>query len=772
MKFSYNWIREFVEGLDVPAQALERLITMKTAECEGIETVGALLAGAVPARVESVEPVAGSNHLSKAVVDAGRYGRKTVVCGAQNCRAGITTVYVPLGLKTIAGVVSDGMLASASELEINKDHRGIVELGDAVVELPEADSIVEIDNKSITHRPDLWGHYGMAREVAAITGKKLRDRVNLVLLPEADGAPVKVSIEDLTLCPRYSALVFENVTVQPSPLWMQYRLTAIGLNPINNIVDLTNFIMAELAQPMHAFDRAKLAGDVISARPARAGERILALNDEEYELEPANLVIADGSGPIAIAGVIGGKDSAISAGTTTIVLESANFNASSVRKTSSGLKLRTDASMRFEKAQDPHTTVRALARALELLPLVSPGIRLVGGLADVSAELKPDPMISLGIGWLRGKLGRDVDYGEVRRILESLGFRCFGMWMTGGNQSAMFGVPSWRATKDVALPEDLVEEVGRMIGYDSIPPTPPLVPCAPSYDPPEREFLRTVRRGMVAQGFTEVSNYSFISEEEARRFGFAVEEHVRVLNPIAAGQELMRSSLLPGIHRNILENAKYFEEFRLFEIGHEIHKNATGKPDERQHLMAAIYSKDGDGRTGLLELKRTAECLAPKLHVRPAASPRSWEHPTRCAELWWKGREIGRISELLPKLVEAGRSAVLDVDLALLQELAPEPAKYRAVRRFPTSAFDLSIIAGERELAGTLELEIRRFGGELMEAVEYVREYRGAPLPAAMKSVSFRVVVGGEKTLSSDEISAIRNGIISGMRGLGYELRV
>src|SRR5271165_6782279 len=193
MKFSYNWIREFVEGLGVPAQALERLITMKTAECEGIETVGALLAGAVPARVESVEPVAGSNHLSKAVVDAGRYGRKTVICGAPNCRAGITTVYVPLGLKTIAGVVSDGMLASASELEINKDHAGILELGADAPELPPSDSIVEIDNKSITHRPDLWGHYGMAREVAAITGKRLLDTVNMGLLP-APGGPVEVEI--------------------------------------------------------------------------------------------------------------------------------------------------------------------------------------------------------------------------------------------------------------------------------------------------------------------------------------------------------------------------------------------------------------------------------------------------------------------------------------------------------------------------------------------------------------------------------------------------
>src|SRR6202162_5081010 len=209
MKFSYSWIREFVEGLDVPAQALERLITMKTAECEGIENSGALLAGAVAARVEAVEPIAGSHNV-KATVDAGRYGRRTVVCGAPNCRPGIITVYVPLGIKTISGVASDGMLASAAELDINRDHAGILELGHSQ-DLATPDSIIEIDNKSITHRPDLWGHYGMAREVAAIVGRRLRDPVNAALLP-AFGGPVQVEIEDLTLCPRYSALVFENVT--------------------------------------------------------------------------------------------------------------------------------------------------------------------------------------------------------------------------------------------------------------------------------------------------------------------------------------------------------------------------------------------------------------------------------------------------------------------------------------------------------------------------------------------------------------------------------
>jgi phenylalanyl-tRNA synthetase beta chain len=764
MKFSYNWIREFIPSLDVPARALERLITMKTAECDGIETSGALLDGAVPAFIETVEPIEGAHNV-KATVDTGRYGRKIVACGANNCRAGITTVYVPLGVKKISGILSDGMLASAAELEINKDHAGILEL-DGTQELPVSDHIIEIDNKSITHRPDLWGHHGMAREVAAITGKPLQDRVNLGLLPPA-GGPIQVEIEDLDLCPRYSALVFENVTVRPSPLWLQARLTGVGMNPINNIVDLTNFIMAELAQPMHAFDRAKLAGNTIYARPARDGEQIFALNKETYPLTPANLVIADASGPIALAGVIGGQDSSITETTTSIVLESANFQASGIRKTSSALKLRTDASMRFEKAQDPRNTIRALARMLELLPLVSPGIKLVGGLADKSREMTAPPPIALRLDWLARKLGRALDVGEVRRILESLEF---GVSETD-TKTLSVTIPSWRATKDISMPDDLVEEVGRMIGYDSIPPAPPLVPCAPSYDPPEREFLRHIKRTIAAQGFTEVSNYSFISEAEAQRFGFSVEDHVRVLNPIAAGQELMRTSLLPGIHRNLVENAKHFEHFRLFEIGREIHKVDNAKPDERTHLMAAIYAKD-DGRAGLLELKRLAEGLAPGVGVATSEAS-AWEHNTRAAHLNWQGRRIGRLSELHPRLIEAGRGAVLDLDLGLLRELALAGTNYKAVRRFPTSAFDLSILTGERELAATLEHQIRGLAGDLAEAVEYVREYQGAPLPEGRKSVSFRVVAGAaDRTLSGADVAGIRKQIIDGMTALGYELRV
>ena len=764
MKFSFNWIRELVPALDTPARQLERLITMRTAECEGIEETGTLLAQACAARVLSVEPIPGGHNV-KAVVETELYGCKTVVCGAPNCRPGMLTAYVPIGKKSINGVESDGMLASGAELGINRDAAGIIELtGELAGCVP--DSIIEIDNKSITHRPDLWGHYGMAREVAAILRQALRDPVQPSLVPNAP-APIHVDIEDLDLCPRYSALVFDNVTVKPSPLWLQYRLTAIGLNPINNIVDMTNFIMSELAQPMHAFDRDLLHGDTIFVRRAHEGEYFRALNDQEFTLHPLNLVIADAQGAVALAGVIGGMDSAIAASTTRIVLESACFNASSVRRTSAALKLRTDASMRFEKSQDPANTVRALARAVELLRDLSPGIRLVGGLADQRQPIPPPPPILLPIDWLVRKLGKDVGPDEVRDILERLAF--------GISEAApgVFSVtvPSWRATKDVSMKDDLVEEVGRMIGYDSIEPRPPSVLTTVPLSNPERAFHARARAIFADQGFTEVYNYSFVAEADALAFGMQPADHVTVANPIAPNQSLMRMSLLPELRANVLENSKRFDAFRIFEIGREIHKQPEGLPREIPHLAAAIYSKEGDGAAGLFELKRAAECLMPSAETCPCTA-RPYEHPARAAEIHWNGVVAGRLFELHPSLSE-GRVAMLDLDLTVVQAAAPNEKRYTPIRRYPSSAFDLSVVAPEREPAGDLRAKLAALSGPLLESIVYQRQYAGPPLAEGTRSVSFRLTVGSpERTLSSEEVAEVRARLIDGMRAQGYDLRL
>jgi phenylalanyl-tRNA synthetase beta chain len=772
MKFSYNWIREYVPALVTPARQLERLITMRTAECEGIEETGGLLAQACAARVVSVESISGSHNV-KAVVQTACYADKVVVCGAPNCRAGMFSVYVPIGKKVINGVESDGMLASGAELGVNRDSAGIMALAsDLAGELGGCapDSIIEVDNKSITHRPDLWGHFGMAREVAAILRQPLRDPVPASLIPTTP-APIHVDIEDLDLCPRYSALVFDNVTVQPSPLWLQYRLTAIGLNPINNIVDMTNFIMSELAQPMHAFDRDLLHGDTILVRRAHEGEYFLALNEQEFTLRASDLAIADAQGAVALAGVIGGKHSAIAAGTTSIVLESACFNAASVRRTSSALKLRTDASMRFEKSQDPANTVRGLARAVELLQELSPGIRLVGGLADQRKAIAPPPPILLPMDWLVRKLGKDVGPDEVRDILQRLEFGV--SQAAAGHAPGVFAVtvPSWRATKDVSLKDDLVEEVGRMIGYDSIEPRPPAVLTTVPPANEERAFHRRVRAIFADQGFTEVYNYSFVAEADARAFGMEPADHVTVANPIAPNQSLLRMSLLPELRANVLENSKHCDAFRIFEIGREIHQQPQGLPRETPHLAAAIYSKDGDGAAGLLEMKRAAECLMPGAEARPAAA-RPYEHPARAAEIHWRGVVAGRLFELHPLLAE-GRTAMLDLDLPLVQAAAPKAQGYTPIRRYPSSAFDLSVVARDRELVGDLRGNLAALAGPLLQSIVYQRQYAGPPLAEGTKSVSFRLTLGSqERTLSSEEVAEIRARLIDGMRAQGYDLRL
>jgi phenylalanyl-tRNA synthetase beta chain len=764
MKFSYNWIREMVPTLKVEPRELMRLITTKTAECEGLEVVGEALTSASAARVVSVEAIAGS-HNRIAVAETKRYGKKTVVCGAPNCRAGMHTVYIPAAVAVIQGVESDGMLASGLELGINRDHTGIVELEAEL--LLAADSIIEVDNKSLTHRPDLWGHHGMAREVAAITHQALRDPVQLERLPKGP-AQIDVQIEDLALCPRYSALVFENVTVGPSPLWLQYRMEAIGLNSINNIVDVTNYVMAELAQPMHAFDADKLNGKTIFVRSAKAGEQIVALNDESYALTASNLVIADAQGPIAIAGVIGGRDSAIGAETKRVVLESACFQAANVRKTSVSLKLRTDASMRFEKSQDPVNTVRGLARAIELLEQVSPGIRLAGGVADRKAHLQTPPSIELRIDWVIRKLGRKVTAGEVRDILTALEF---GVTETASGTFSVT-VPSWRATKDISLKDDLLEEVGRMIGYESITPEAPLIESVVPPDNPARKYERHVKDLVAAQGFTEVSNYSFISEEMARAFHLDPDAHIKVTNPIASDQSLMRTSLLPGIRKNLIDNSRRLNSFRLFEVGREIHPKPKGLPEEIPHIAAAIFAREGDGSAGLFELKRLAECLMPECEMQPGEA-RKFEHPQRAATVSWQGEPIGRLFELHPSLGVEGRAAILDLDLDRIERLDQRQERYESLRRFPTSAFDLSVITSLREPVGNVEKLLAQAAGSDLVGLEFVRQYTGSPLPEDRKSVSYRLTVGAQdRTLSSDEVASTRNRIIDAMRESGYELRV
>ncbi|MGH9583163.1 MAG: phenylalanine--tRNA ligase subunit beta [Bryobacteraceae bacterium] len=784
MKFSYQWLCELVPGLTVEPRDLQRLITMKTAECEGIEPTGAHFAKVVAARVLSVEPMPkGKNKLAR--IDTGSGKTASVVCGAPNIRPGLLTAWVPpgtglggetIGRATFEGVESEGMLASAAELGINRDRSGLLELegvepGEPLPGL-RPDWIVEIDNKSLTHRPDLWGHYGMAREVAAITEGTLVDPVKEKLLPRRETAAIAVEIEDYELCPRYSALVFESATVGTSPLWLQTRLESIGLNPIDNLVDVTNYVLAELPQPMHAFDADKLVGGTIFVRRARTGESIRALNGVTYKLEPADLVIADASGPIAIAGVIGGADSAISASTTRVVLESANFQAASVRLTSSRHKLRTDASIRFEKALDPENTVRGIARAIELFREVSPGIRVAGGVADCRGPIRLIPPLALSADMVSRKLGKQVSQQTIARILTALGFGVSEI----ADGLLMVTVPTWRATKDISLKDDLVEEIGRMVGYKEIAPAAPVVACTVPPANPMRSYLRRVRRELAAQGFTEIYNYSFANESDAKRFSLEIGKHAAIRNPIADLNHL-RASLLPGLFRNIAGNVRHFREFRIFEIGSEIHaRPAPALPDEIEHAAAAIYNAHGDERD-FFELKRVVECLFSGAKLA-AAEARPYEHPARAAEIFWRDSTIGRIFELHPSLLQAegieGRAVLFDVDLRTTQQLAAaRNVKYKPLRKYQTSGFDLSVVAGLRMPASEIERQLTELAGDALASIEFVRQYSGPPLPEGKKSASYHVEAGAlDHTLDTEEVSAVRDRMIRGMQKRGFELRV
>jgi phenylalanyl-tRNA synthetase beta chain len=310
-----------------------------------------------------------------------------------------------------------------------------------------------------------------------------------------------------------------------------------------------------------------------------------------------------------------------------------------------------------------------------------------------------------------------------------------------------------------------------MIGYDSIEPRPPSVLTTVPPANVERAFHRRVRAIFADEGFTEVYNYSFVAEADALAFGMQPSEHVTVANPIAPNQSLLRMSLLPELRANVLENSKRFDAFRIFEIGREIHGQPQGLPREIPHLAAAIYSKDGDGEAGLFELKRASECLMPGAEAGPCAA-RPYEHPARAAEIHWNGAVTGRLFELHPSLSE-GRTAMLDLDLTLVQAAAPNQKRYTPIRRYPSSAFDLSVVAPERELVGDLRAKLVALSGPLLESIEYQRQYAGPPLAEGTRSVSFRLTIGSaERTLSSEEVGEIRARLIDGMRAQGYDLRL
>ncbi|HNX58974.1 MAG TPA: phenylalanine--tRNA ligase subunit beta, partial [Spirochaetota bacterium] len=722
-----------------------------------------------------------------------------VVCGAPNHKVGDI---VPLALpgtkfseefvivkSKIRGEESNGMLCSARELQFSDEHSGIMILPpDTKLGVPLSDLFgdridirFEIDNKSVTHRPDLWGHIGFARELGAIFDRKIKNPVKRELASSFKSVEkLSVSIECPDAAPRYCGLVVKNVKIAESPEWLKQRVTAIGMRPINNIVDITNYVMAELGEPMHAFDRKKFGGDTILVRLARKGEKITTLDGIERNLHEEDVVITDGKNPIAIAGVMGGGNSEIDDNTTELILEAANFNAVSVRKTAFRHVLRTDAAMRYEKSLDPEICPDAIVRCFELIKMVCPEAEAQTQIIDVYPKKAQPITISITTDTIRRKLGAPLTDERITEIISSLGFD-----LKNSNGTLTIGVPSYRATKDISIPADIVEEVGRIYGYDNIAPEAPLVPCSTPHANVKRMFERTLKTILTRDHrMIEVSNYSFTGEDILNKVGINEDKELRLRNPLASDQDRLRRTLVPGIITDIELNERFNDSFRIFELGRVYLKDSRTSSDliaERSFITGAFYRKS-DGEPVFYQARAVIEDLVSQLNLKsvrfdPATDKLPvYAHSGRSLRLVVDGKDAGLIFELHPATKSAfgikGNAALIDIDIEILLNASRREKKFDELPRFPDVPYEISVIADRTVYAETIADIIRKTNRERIRSVEVFSVYEGAPIPEGKKSVSYRIIFAAkDATLASQEIESLQKSVLDALQKKGFTLR-
>ena len=776
MYISWNWLGRHVDLTGLDPRAVGAEFTLKVAELEGVHEVGAGLGDFRAVLIEAVEPI--TDKLTKV---AARDGDRVlqIVCGAPNAREAVGRVaaLAPAGTRLpdgkeigeaeIRGVKSSGMLASEKELGISEEHGGILLLSPGTahgVPLYEAapihDWVFEIDNKAITNRPDLWGHYGVAREVALLTGRALRP-----LDPRpAFGAEKRVSaaVLDPVLCPRYLCAAFTGVRIAPSPEWLRCLLRATGVRPISNVVDLTNFVMMDAGNPLHAFDARFVSGSRIIVRRADAGEVLRTLDGQDRACTAETLLICDADKPVALAGVMGGLNSEIKDDTTDVILESANFQSGNIRRTASRLGLRTESSARFEKSLDPMAAELAAREFAALLPELSPGAVAVGTLVDVCAPLPKPPAIALNPKAVAARLGVEVTVGEIRQVLKSLGFDVQDQ--STGNLRVI--VPSWRATKDVSLPEDLIEEVGRIRGYMNIPPRAPRVEVKPPLLRPEKAQERAVRQLLsFGCGMSEALSYAFTWRPTHERIGATLEGHLSMQNPISAEMDKLRRSIVPNLLTFAERNARFESAFALYEVGRVFEPVDGALPTQHRTVAAVIVhpESDGDAEARFRKVKGIVSSLLEKLHAPDVAFRRpgdpgfraAWLHPTRSAEVTVAGTAVGTFGPLHPKAAQlleiGGPVSLLELDLDDVLAAGEGKAKYEPLPRFPAMAFDVSFEVSADVTAAALEAAVRESAASpWLRSCEVFANYH---LDGGRKSVSFHLVFrDDERSLADTEV--------------------
>lgn len=795
MKVSLSWLNEYVSVDLAPARISEEL-TMAGLEVEAVEQRFDYLDNVVVAKVMEVKQHPNADKLSVCKVDAGESDLLQIVCGAPNVREGMTVPCAKVGAVLpgdfkikkgkLRGEVSQGMLCSAAELRLASDAAGIMDLDVDVAPgtpleqaLSLTDAVFEID--LTPNRPDCLSVIGVAREIGAFTDPKQKVKLPDFSLPqdrigsESIHDYAKVEIKDPDLCPRYAAGLVFDVKVEPSPFWLQEKLESIGMTPINNVVDITNFVMMETGQPLHAFDYDEIAQSKIIVKRAGDDVDFKTLDSKDHKLESDMLMICDGDRPVALAGVMGGENSEISDKTTRVLVESAYFNPVSIRRTAKKTGIATDASHRFERGVDPEGCVNALNRAVSLIAQICDAT-IAADIIDEHPQ-KPEPVrIAVNTDALNVRLGTRLPAEEIAQILSSVEFDV----EQSGKNELMVGIPSFRV--DVTRPEDLSEEVARLWGYNRIETSYPLVPAKGRPLSPVLVLRKRIRRIMTGFSFTEAINYNFVNADHCDQMNLLPEDEKRnvetVLNPISDQMSVMRTSLLPGLLETMKKNlAQQEDTLSLFEIGKTFFATQTGKLPREPEVVAGLMTGNRSNqswhtkktRVDFFDIKGVVEGLLEALMIRNVVFERiadgsrcPYFNPKESAQVRSGKSVIGTLGKISRSVQEnfglKQEVFMFDFDLSTIEALIPEAVTAVDLPRFPSISRDITIIVDKGVEAGQVIDQIETIAEKesLIESVFLFDVFEGKPVAEGKKSMSFRIVFRAKnKTLKEKNISKL-----------------
>ncbi len=780
-----NWISDFVDFTGLDKLELISRFSLSTAEVENeIFFKGSDISGIVVAEIKSVEEHPESQKLHLLKVDIGEAEPVDVVCGAPNVRVGMKTAFAKLGAKIgeieitprkLAGYTSNGMCCSEKEIGISDDNSGIMEITDDVAngtdlkDIYEIEDIIfEVDNKSLTNRPDLWGHYGIAREFAALAGRPLKP-IEKVDLSQYSALPqVDLKIED-PLCQRYSCLQVENIEKSVSPVNMRIRLFYCGMRAINLLADLTNYLMLEMGQPMHAFDSRKV--EKIRIKRFDTPFTFTTLDGVERNIDENTLMICDGDNPVAIAGIMGGMDSEIVEDTTRLTLESATFDAVSIRKSTVRLSHRTDASMRYEKCLDPELTVDAIARFVKLLTDIDGGVKVVSSLTDEQAFAYPQVTLDFDKAFVDRYTGIGIDNDTIVKTLTSLGFK---VALDGDNFTV--DVPSWRATKDVTIKADIIEEITRIYGYDNFDVHTAEAPLYPVRADVEKTVEDRIKDILVKRySLHEVHSYVWAYYDEYRALGIEIEDNIKLVNATNPNIETIRRSIIPTQLCQVKTNTSYSTDFGIFEVGRVVNGlKDDGLCNESKKLAVTLFSKTKSTEELYFELRDMLAVLADDikhkaLEYKPVEASHSYEHPRNLNAVICDGVTLGEIGvahPLVSKKIDKKAAIVFaELDVKAFAELGDAGIVYEEPSKFPGIEIDLSFVCDK---FAPIHEAIKAAQCKLIKRVEVVDIYTDE----SAKSITTRITFSHpEKTLTREEVMEIVDGIIARLEAKGIALK-